>query len=101
MGSYRLTKKAAADLQAIGDYLSEQNLRAAERLLNDLEDHFTLLAENTKLGRARPEIGRDLRYFPVRNYLIFYRPLASGVEIVRVVYGGRNLQALFEPEEGD
>jgi toxin ParE1/3/4 len=36
-----------------------------------------------------------LRYFPVKNYLILYRQLADGVEIMRVVHGSRDLGALF------
>ena len=33
--------------------------------------------------------------FPVREYLIFYRPIDDGVEIVRVLHGKRNITQEF------
>jgi plasmid stabilization system protein ParE len=33
--------------------------------------------------------------FPHGGYLIFYRPLPDGVEIVRIIHGARNLSRLF------
>ena len=47
------------------------------------------------MGRARPELAADLRSFPVGNYIIFYRPIEDGVEIVRVLSGARDIDALF------
>ncbi len=35
-------------------------------------------------------------YFPVGSYLILYREITGGVEIVRVVHGARDLPDLFE-----
>jgi len=35
----------------------------------------------------------------MENYLIFYRPTASGIEIVRIVSGYRDLEVLFSSEE--
>lgn len=46
------------------------------------------------LGPARPDLAPDLRYFVVRKYLILYRQIADGVEIVRVVHGARHLPDL-------
>jgi plasmid stabilization system protein ParE len=59
-----------------------------------------------------PEIGspwieeslrfRGLRYFPIPrypNYVIFYRPLADGVEILHILHGARNIQAILEAQE--
>jgi toxin ParE1/3/4 len=36
-----------------------------------------------------------LRSLSVGNYLIFYRPLADGIEIVRVLHGARDIDSLF------
>jgi toxin ParE1/3/4 len=46
------------------------------------------------MGRARPELRPDLRSFPCGAYLILYRAVDDGVEIVRVVHGARNLEDL-------
>ena len=47
------------------------------------------------LGPARPDIAPDLRYFPVRRYLILYRQITDGIEIVRVVHGARDVPTLM------
>jgi toxin ParE1/3/4 len=47
------------------------------------------------IGRARPELKRDLRCFPFRAYLILYSVVEDGVEIVRVVHSARNLDQLL------
>jgi toxin ParE1/3/4 len=54
-----------------------------------------LLASNPLLGRARPEIAPELRYLPIGNYLILYRELEEGIEVVRVVHGATRLDGLW------
>ena len=46
------------------------------------------------IGRARPELRPDLRSFPFGAYLILYRAIDDGAEIVRVVHAARNLDDL-------
>jgi len=39
------------------------------------------------------------RVFPVRGFgkhLVFYRPVEDGIEILRVIHGARDIEALFE-----
>jgi toxin ParE1/3/4 len=47
------------------------------------------------MGMARDDIGPGVRHFPVGRYLILYRALNDGVEIVRYVHGMRRLQDLL------
>jgi toxin ParE1/3/4 len=54
-----------------------------------------LLAANPQLGPARPDIAPDCRYSPVGRYLILYRLIPDGIEVVRVVQGARRLEDLF------
>jgi toxin ParE1/3/4 len=56
---------------------------------------FLLLADHPGLGPARPDIAPDLRYFPVRRYLILYRQITDGIELVRVVHGARDVPTLM------
>jgi toxin ParE1/3/4 len=56
---------------------------------------FVALGRNQMMGRARPELRPDLRSFPYGAYLILYRAIDDGVEIVRVVHGARNLEDLI------
>ncbi|MFQ6029313.1 MAG: type II toxin-antitoxin system RelE/ParE family toxin [Dehalococcoidia bacterium] len=94
MPTYYLRPQAAADLEEIRLYISGDNLEAAARLLEQFRDTFRRLAEFPGLGRARPELGSELRSFPLGNYLIFYRPIDNGVDIGRVLHGSRDFEAL-------
>jgi toxin ParE1/3/4 len=47
------------------------------------------------MGPARPDIAKELRYHPVGNYLLLYRIISGGIELVRLVHGARDLQSLF------
>lgn len=55
-----------------------------------------MLANNPLIGRERPEFRPDLRSYGVGSYIIFYRQIAAGIEIMRVVHGARDLDAIFE-----
>ncbi len=49
------------------------------------------LADNPLMGPARPDIAPEFRYHPVGNYLLLYRIVSGGIEVVRVVHGARDL----------
>jgi toxin ParE1/3/4 len=53
-----------------------------------------LLADNPRLGRARPEIAPDARAWSVGRYLVLYREQDDGIEIVRVVHGASRLEQI-------
>ena len=76
-------------------YIAQDNPKAADRLLDEIKDKFGLLSEQPRLGPARPDIAPELRYVPVGRYLILYREIADGIEVVRVVHGARRLSHLF------
>lgn len=45
------------------------------------------LADLPKAGKDRPELGiRRLRSYPVHPYIVFYRPMAFGIQITRVLH---------------
>lgn len=96
----RRTARADEDLIDIWLYIASDNPQAADGLLDDFESKFLLLAEQPRLGPARPDIAPELRYFPVGSYLILYREIADGIEAVRVIHGARELSRLFPPPSG-
>jgi toxin ParE1/3/4 len=48
------------------------------------------------MGRARHELLVNLRSFTVENYVIFYQPIADGIEVLRVLYGARDIHRIFD-----
>src|SRR5260221_12341855 len=95
MSSYRYSSDANADIGEIVLYIFGLNPVAADRFLDALEETCELLAGHPLTGRSRAELGEGLRSFPVGNYLIFYTPAADGIDVARVIYGGRNLPGIF------
>lgn len=95
MSWYFVSPQATQDLQEINDYLFAGNPDVADRLLTLITQKFYILAQFPRMGRRRDELSPALRSFPVDDYLIFYRPIAEGIEVVRVVSGYRDLEALF------
>lgn len=94
--SFRLTPQAEADITAIVLYIAEDNPPAAVRWYEDILRHCRNLGEAPELGVARRDVRPDLRTFPAGNYMILYRMIAEGAEIVRVVHGARQWQKLFD-----
>ena len=57
---YRLSSLAEQDLDEIWLYVTEGASPAiADRLIDDIIDRFSLLAEQPRMGRLRPEFGRS------------------------------------------
>ncbi|NKB80931.1 MAG: hypothetical protein GKS05_03345 [Nitrospirales bacterium] len=47
------------------------------------------------MGRLRPDIRANLRRFSVSPYIIFYRITERAIEIVNIIHGSRDIEALF------
>ena len=96
MKSFRLSTAANLDIEEIANYIFDLNPVAAYRFLDDLDETFDLLADFPFIGRSRADLGADVRSYPVGNYLVFYVPVAGDIEIVRVIYGARDLPRIFK-----
>jgi toxin ParE1/3/4 len=95
MPAIKRTARAEEDLIDIWLYIAHDDVRAADRLLDEIEEKLVLLSDQPSLGPARPDVAPELRYLPVRRYLILYREITGGIEIVRVVHGARDVPALM------
>jgi toxin ParE1/3/4 len=88
----RFAESAESDLVEIGNFIARDNPTTAARFVEEVEEHCQLLAAHPLLGRARDELVPGLRSLPFGRYVIFYRALDDGVEIVRVLHGARDLR---------
>jgi toxin ParE1/3/4 len=93
--------EARHDLREIRDHIARDNPKAARRVVTRLRGVARLLAGAPAMGRARPELGAHIRSFVADRYVLFYRPLrrAAGIEVVRVVHGASDLDAIFSGNE--
>ena len=90
MSLYRIARTAQRDLDEIWCYIGSFDVSAANRWLDAVKQRFKVLATQPRAGQARPDLAPELRFLPVGNYLIFYRPIENGVEIARVIHGARD-----------
>ena len=90
-----VSPQAAEDLETIWVYIAQDSRDAADRFVLYIQGVFESILMYPLSGRARPELRNDLRSAPYGNYLILYRPTDSGIDIVRIVHGARDLEALF------
>jgi toxin ParE1/3/4 len=97
--------QVAFDLIEQADYIARDNLDAALRYLDAAEATFRDLAQQPTLGSRcildSPRAAGLLRWRVggFENYLIFYRPIDNGIEIVRVIHGAWDIEAVLEDEE--
>jgi toxin ParE1/3/4 len=92
--SYQLSPWAESDLEEIADYIADDSPANARRFIERLTLKLEALGRHPMMGRARPKLRSDLRSFPYGAYLILYRIVYDGVEIVRVVHAARNFDDL-------
>ncbi len=96
MGVVRRTATSRKDYAAVWAYVAENATPAtADGVVRQLDDRARFLSDNPGAGTARPELRPRLRSFPVGKYLLFYRPVRGGIELVRVIHGARDIRRLF------
>ena len=87
---------AELDLFFIWERVSLDNPNRADHVLDFLEEKFDLLATQPLMGRERPELTPSrLRSFVAGRYIVFYLPLADGINIVRVLDGRQDIRREF------
>lgn len=99
MSLYLIAIEAIQDLDEISDYFVQRNIGAGEALLDEFTKKCRYLAQFPQIGRSYADLKPGLRGMPLgRNYIIFYRLLPDGIEIMRVLRGDRDLEAVFDTE---
>lgn len=102
MAKFILSPAVEEELTAIAEYIAEHDPDAADRFIEAAYGTFTKLANQPGMGRARRFRAsrlKNLRSFRISgfdDYLIFYSPIAEGIEVYHVFHGARDLQRLFK-----
>jgi plasmid stabilization system protein ParE len=94
-----LSRFVEGDLDAIADRIAQDNPRRAANFIEEIGAQIRKVGQNPLLYQLRPEIGQGARIAIVGRYLILFPITAKAVRIERVVYGGRDLLALFQQEQ--
>lgn len=95
MKQLRVSVEAKSDLAHIWWYTAQDNKSAADAIITKIIEKYDELLVTPGIGRARTELAPSLCSI-AGKYLIFYRSIIEGIEIVRVIHGARDIQSLFE-----
>jgi toxin ParE1/3/4 len=98
----RWLPSAQANLVDIVEYITRQsgNAAVARRFYKILRDKCAKLASlRATVGVARPELRQDIRSFPFRGYIIFFRYREGVFEVINVIEGHRDFDAFFAREK--
>lgn len=99
MKRHIISQPGIKDLEKIIDYFSSRNVDAGERFINEFDKKCKNLANFPNMGRSYDDIKPSLLGLPLADYIIFYRIIDDGIEIIRVVSGYRDLESLFLKDE--
>jgi toxin ParE1/3/4 len=93
------------DLAEQAVFIGRNNPEAANRFLHAAEDAFGQLDRLPQMGSPRqfrnPALA-GLRLWRIpgfERYLIFYRPIPEGIEVIRVLHAARDIAGILEHEE--
>ena len=102
MSDYALADSVVGELDEIWGYIAKDNPEAAIQVVEAVYETFQRLANHPGLGRPHhsphPEI-QGLRFRPVwgyTRYLVLYREILGGIEILHVYHDARNISALLK-----
>lgn len=87
---------AEADLDGIFDYIALDNPERAIAFVRRIRLRCEGLSDYPEVGRPRADLAYGVRTLGFeKRAVIAYVVTARAVEIVRVLYGGRHVEALF------
>jgi plasmid stabilization system protein ParE len=95
MSRYAFHPEAFADLDQIWDYIAEDNIDAADRVIADIFDIIRALVPFQHRGHHRTDLtSRPLRFIRVYDYLIAYAPDEDPVWVIAILHGRRDPRIL-------
>lgn len=96
MKRFVLTPSAKRDVNDIWDYIADDNIDAADRVLDALYSAMVKLAKTPGIGHWREELAdKRHRFLLVYSYLIVYRDETKPLQIVRVLHAARDVQNIL------
>lgn len=93
----RFSRKAAEDLEDIGDFIAQGDPLRAASFVAELQGNCQKLLDNPDAYPTRPELGQGLRVSVHGRYLIFFKSAGNDLLIVRILQGARNLTGILNP----
>ncbi|HET6246858.1 MAG TPA: type II toxin-antitoxin system RelE/ParE family toxin [Tepidisphaeraceae bacterium] len=100
MAILRFRDRALDEIAVIFGRISKDNMEAAVEVDRAIGESCQLLSENPGVGPSCgfPEAALlDCRFWPVKkykDYLVIYRPIPEGIEVLSVIHGSQDFNRL-------
>ena len=95
MTGYDFHPAARADLDEIWEFISANNVDAADRIIAEILVAVRALVPFPHQGHTRRDLtARPLRFIRVREYLVAYAPDETPLWVVAIIHGRRNPRAM-------
>ncbi|MFT3819672.1 MAG: type II toxin-antitoxin system RelE/ParE family toxin [Rubrivivax sp.] len=93
----RVTRRPQAeiDILEIWEYIAADSVFQADRWVDRLDESLALWATQPKMGREREELAPGIRSLPFGRYVVFFRALEDGIDVVRVLHGSQDIEERF------
>ena len=101
MKPVRIRPLADREVDELADYIAQDNLDAALRFLDAVQKTFDLISEHPGIGSPRfahlpmLEGMRVCAVTDFESYLVFYLERETYVDVLRVLYGARDIPAIL------
>jgi toxin ParE1/3/4 len=102
MSTAEWTEPAEADAEDIYGWIAYRDgrLLTAKKVLRELRktcDRYSkAFGAGAVLGTARPDLGESFRIFTHKRWVVIFRPIEDGIEVLRVVDGSRDISRIFD-----
>lgn len=101
MSSLQLAPLGRRDIDNIYDYIARRDRRPATadmvvaELMETCKSYADAFAAGSVIGTARSDLGDSHRVFTHKRWVVVFRPIEDGIEVLRVLDGSRDYPRLF------
>ena len=95
MGRYFLSSRADADMLVIWEFIAQDSVAVADRMIDQFTATFERIAQFPESGERYQHPQGELRRVVVSPYLIFYKIVGDEIDVVRVLHGARKWEQLL------
>ena len=91
MSGYVLHPAAFADLDEIWEFIAQDDIEAADRVIAEILEAIRTLVNFPHQGTRRPDLtSQPLRFKHVRDYLIVYAPDEKPLWVIAAIHARRS-----------
>ena len=92
------TDQFRSALKEIGKYIARESgsRDIAIGFLHRIDEKCQAYARQPGMGDMRPDLGEEIRCFPVGSYVVFYQPVEQEILLLAIIHGARDIPVVFQ-----